>query len=232
LRYGKPSAVYVDNGKQYVSDWLKKACAKLGIRLTHARAYHPEGKGKIEKFNKHLDIFLAEAALANPKTLLELNTLLDAWVNEYYHKKPHASLGDISPETAFRSDAAPLEYLDAALVRDAFIHTEERRADKTGCISFKGNRYDCGMAVAGRMVEVAFDPFFLDEIEVRFDGKSIKAVPLEIGENVGAAGDTVVDKADKPESSRMLDALNRQNITNRTRRATAVSYRGMGVDTQ
>jgi len=88
------------------------------------------------------------------------------------------------------------------------------------------------MAVAGRKVEVAFDPFFLDEIEVRLDGKSFKAVPLEIGENVGAAGNTVVDKIDKSESSRMLDALNRQNITNRTRRATAVSYRGMGVDTQ
>jgi hypothetical protein len=163
---------------------------------------------------------------------LELNTLLDAWVNEYYHKKPHASLGDISPETAFRSDAAPLAYLDAALVRDAFIHTEERRADKTGCISFKGNRYDCGMSVAGRKVEVAFDPFFLDEIEIRLDGKSVKAIPLEIGENVSAAEAPAADEIDKPASSRMLDALNKQNITNRTRRATAVSYRGMGVDTQ
>ena len=45
MRCGQPEAIYVDNGKQYRSTWLSKACAKLGIRLLHAREYHPEGKG-------------------------------------------------------------------------------------------------------------------------------------------------------------------------------------------
>lgn len=227
LRYGKPDTVFVDNGKQYISDWMKRACAKLGIRLSHAKPYHPEAKGKIEAFNKHLDIFLAEAALANPKTLLELNSLLDAWVCEYYHKKAHSSLGGLSPELAFKTDAQPLHYLDATIVREAFIHKEERKADKTGCVSFKGNRYDCGMAAAGQKVEIAFDPFFLDEIEVSLNDRTFKAVPLTIGENCEIREDPV-NEVIKPENSRMLTALNKQNITNRTRRATAVSYRGMG----
>ena len=50
LTHGMPDAVYVDNGKQYRSNWLTKACAKLGIKLLHARPYHPEGKGYVNTF--------------------------------------------------------------------------------------------------------------------------------------------------------------------------------------
>ena len=48
MHFGKPDAIFVDNGKQYRSEWLKKACAKLGIRLLFAKPYHPEGKGYAE----------------------------------------------------------------------------------------------------------------------------------------------------------------------------------------
>jgi putative transposase len=40
-QYGKPDAIYVDNGKQYRSSWLGKACTKLGIKLLFAKPFHP-----------------------------------------------------------------------------------------------------------------------------------------------------------------------------------------------
>ena len=99
LTYGKPEAIYVDNGKQYRSNWLQTACAKLGIKLLHAKPYHPEGKGKIEAFNRRLDSFLAEIALQKPGSLEELNHYLAVWLKEKYHKDPHAGLSGISPES-------------------------------------------------------------------------------------------------------------------------------------
>ena len=33
---GVPAAVYVDNGSAFVDAWLLRACAKLGIKLTHS----------------------------------------------------------------------------------------------------------------------------------------------------------------------------------------------------
>lgn len=33
MQVGKPDAIYVDNGKQYRSGWLKSACSILGIKL-------------------------------------------------------------------------------------------------------------------------------------------------------------------------------------------------------
>lgn len=63
MRFGKPDILYLDNGKIYRSEWLKKACTRLGIRIVHTKPYSPEAHGKIEAFNRRVDSFLSEAAL-------------------------------------------------------------------------------------------------------------------------------------------------------------------------
>jgi putative transposase len=99
MQAGQPKALFVDNGKQYRSKWLKHACAKLGIRLLHAKEYSPESKGKIERVNRTVDSFLAECALQKPRTLDELNQY---FAQEEYHQEPHTGLGGMSPATANR----------------------------------------------------------------------------------------------------------------------------------
>ena len=103
MQCGQPGALFVDNDKQYRSKWLKHACAKLGIRLLHAKEYSPESKGKIERFNRTVDSFLAECALQKPRTLDELNSFFTAWLNEQYHKSGHSGLNGMSPSTAWRT---------------------------------------------------------------------------------------------------------------------------------
>ncbi len=49
---GLPRKLYVDNGPYFRSHQLDYCCASLGIALIHCTAYRPEGKGKIERFNK------------------------------------------------------------------------------------------------------------------------------------------------------------------------------------
>ena len=227
MHYGKPDAIYVDNGKQYRSEWLKKACSKLEIRLLFARPYHPEGKGKIESFNRRVDSFLSEVALARPKTLLELNHLLEVWVGEHYHKSAHHGLGGISPETAFKMDTRPLAFLPAEQVRDAFLHTETREVDKTGCISFNGKKYEVGLKLMGRKVEVHFDPSWQEEIEIHHkDFEPFRAKALVIGPNCGTRQQLPEGKEPlDTESSRLLDGLNKANITNRTNREVATLFR-------
>lgn len=129
-------------------------------------------KGKIESFNKYLDAFLAEAALSKPKTLAALNQLLDVWIHEYYHKKPHTSLGDISPEIAFKTDTRALTFVDVATCADAFLHLEERKVDKTGCINFAGQHYEVGMDLIGRKVDVRYDSQWLGEVEIHHKDKT------------------------------------------------------------
>ena len=227
MRFGKPEAIFVDNGKQYRSEWMKKACAKLWIRLLFAKPYHPEGKGKIEFFNRRMDAFLSEVALDKVETLEQLNQKLDLWINEYYHKNPHYGLGGISPETAFRTDTRPLSFLDVKVCMEAFLHTEEREVDKSGCISFSGKKYEVGLQLMGRKVEVWFDPTWTDEVEIHHkDFEPFKVKELTIGANCGA-------RASLPEcyqtttatSSRLLDGLQKLSEGKQKRTTIATSFR-------
>ena len=65
-KHGLPEAVYFDNGKQYRTKWMNRACSKLGIRLIFAKPYSPEATGKVDRFNRVVDSFLSEAALEKP----------------------------------------------------------------------------------------------------------------------------------------------------------------------
>jgi putative transposase len=38
---GVPGSVYVDNGSAFVDSWLLRACAHLGIKLTHSTPGRP-----------------------------------------------------------------------------------------------------------------------------------------------------------------------------------------------
>ena len=49
-KYGTPEAVYFDNGKQYRTKWMARACSKLGVRLLYAKPYAPESKGYVKAF--------------------------------------------------------------------------------------------------------------------------------------------------------------------------------------
>jgi len=75
IKCGNPDDPYVYNGKIFISQWLRLACAKLNIRHLNTRAYSAESKGKIERFNRSADEFIREAQLEKPQILEQLNTL-------------------------------------------------------------------------------------------------------------------------------------------------------------
>jgi transposase InsO family protein len=212
-KYGAPEKIFVDNGKQYRSMWLSEACAKIGIRLLTARPYHPEAKGKVERFNRTVDKFISEALMKDPKDVDEYNELLRVWLDEYYHDGSHSGLGGISPGTAFGMDTRPLKFISADILREAFLHKETRKVDKTGCISFGGSLYEVGIAYIGKQIEIRFDPSWDDEIEAHCGGTApFMAKKLVIGTNCGTIRDLPDEmKPMGPETSRMLDALKKEH---------------------
>lgn len=227
MQYGKPDAIYVDNGKQYRSSWLSNACNVLGIKLLFAKPYHPEGKGKIEAFNRRMDSFLSEVALMEVKTLEELNDHLKLWIQEHYHKSPHHGLSGITPETAFKTDKRSLKFVDANTLKEAFLHTQERKVDKTGCISFDGKTFEVGLQLLGRKVSVHYDPSWSDAVEIHHpDFEPFLAKERVIGEHCGTRAELPERMTPlKPKGSRLLDGLNKANISGRTKKEVAVVFR-------
>ncbi|MGW2940108.1 Mu transposase C-terminal domain-containing protein, partial [Streptomyces sp. NPDC001156] len=66
-------------------------------------------------------------------------------------------------------------------LKEAFLWSEFRTVTKTALVSLHGNTYQVEPALAGRKVELVFDPFDLDGIEVRHDGRAFgTAIPHTI----------------------------------------------------
>ena len=111
-----------------------------------------------------------------------MNRLFQAWLETAYHRAVHSETGE-APAARWEK-ATPQERAvpEPALLREAFLWSERRKADKTALVRLHGNVYQVDAWLAGRMVELLFSPFDLDRIEVRLAGKPAgTAVPFVIG---------------------------------------------------
>lgn len=59
-RYGVPEELHSDQGKNLCSSLIQCLCEMLGIRRTNTTAYHPQGNGQTERFNRTLESILAK----------------------------------------------------------------------------------------------------------------------------------------------------------------------------
>jgi putative transposase len=192
---GVPESIYVDNGSAFVDTWLLRACATLGIKLTHSTPGRPQGRGKIERFFRTVrEQFLVEIT-GTPDTpgrhhvtdLLELNRLLGAWVETVYHPRTHSETG-AAPLPRWMT-GGPFPLPTPAALAEAFLWEERRSVTKTATVSLHGNTYEVDPTLVGRRVELVFDPFDLSQIEVRHHGAPRGlAIPHHIGRHSDPAG--------------------------------------------
>ena len=132
-----------------------------------------KGRGKIERFFRTVrGQFLAElteARAARIKDLAELNRLFTAWTETVYHIREHSGTGQ--PPLARWEAGGPFPLPAEPALAEAFRWSEWRTVTKTAMVSMHGNRYQVDPALAGRRVELVFDPFDLTVLSVRPDGK-------------------------------------------------------------
>ena len=99
-QYGAPKEILTDQGRQYYS-WrgkskFQKALVKEGIEQVVARAQHPQTKGKIEAFWKHVkDEFLTKVVSGS---IDDLRDRLKLWIDSYYNfQRPHQGIDGAAP---------------------------------------------------------------------------------------------------------------------------------------
>jgi putative transposase len=176
---GVPAAILVDRGSAFVSSQLLRACAVLGVKLVHASPRAATTKGKSERFFRTVrDQFLVE--IDDGVGLVEFNRLFSAWLEVVYHRRVHSETEQTPLE---RFDAAGAPALPTpALLREAFLWSQERTVTKTATVSLHANQYEVDAALVGRKVELVFDPFDLTRIEVHYQHRPFgPAIPLVIG---------------------------------------------------
>ncbi len=178
---GVPTSIYLDNGSAMVSRQLLRACASLGVRLVHSKPGRPEGRGKIERvFRTVRDQFLVEIEANPPPDLAEVNRRFSAWVETVYHRRAHSETGE-APIDRLMAGGPPTLPTPTAL-HEAFLWSETRLVTKVATVSLFSNTFEVDAALVGCRVEVVFDPFDLESVEIRFQGRSMgQGTPLVIG---------------------------------------------------
>jgi putative transposase len=104
-------------------------------------------------------------------------------VEVVYHRRVHSET-KVTPLERFQGVAAP-GLPSPGLLREAFLWSESRGVTKTATVSLHGNQYEVDAALLHRQVELIFDPFDLERIEVRYGGRAMgAAVPVRITRQV------------------------------------------------
>jgi transposase InsO family protein len=139
-RYGFPAAVLSDNGAIFTASFrgdrgaLSTELASLGIVFKHSRPYHPQTCGKVERFHQTLKKFLERGGPA--RSMAELQSRLDAFVEYYNTVRPHRARGRMTPSQAFagRVKAGP----SGRAVRDAGeFRIRHDRVDNDGKVTLR-----------------------------------------------------------------------------------------------
>jgi putative transposase len=183
---GIPESIYVDNGSAFVDSWLLRACARLGIKLTHSTPGRPQGRGKIERlFGTVREEFLVEVTGTGQdgrrqvESISELNRLFQAWTEVVYHRRVHTETGQ-TPADRYAPVIGRFASTDA--LAEAFRWSQQRKVTKVGTVSMFNNVYEVEPHLVGRTVDLIFDPFDLARIDVVCDGLPAgTAAPLVIG---------------------------------------------------
>ena len=227
LKEGVPRRVYFDNGKQYRTRWMERACAVLGIKLLYAKPYSPESTGKIERFNRTVDSFLDEAALKSCRALDDFNKYFNVWLQECYHTRNHGGL-KTTPELAYRNSKSPLRFLPQEIVASAFLRVERRKVDKSGCISFGGKKYEAGILLIGRTVDVIYDPADTATLTIEHSGMSFAVRELQIGAHTGPRPKLPKSMLPAlPQTSRLLDEKEKRYAARREVVRRAIRFSGL-----
>jgi transposase InsO family protein len=155
-RYGLPEAFLVDNGSPWgdaAQGWthLGVWLLKLGIDVIHSRPYHPQTRGKNERFHRTLKAELL--ALRRFRDLHDAQKAFDRWRHCYNHERPHQALGQDVPASRYRPSIRAMPNRLPEPEYDP--HDILRRVGTTkGYISFKGRLWRVSDAFCGETLAI------------------------------------------------------------------------------
>ncbi len=155
--HGVPASTLTDNGMVFTTrlsggslrgtrgrNGFEHELRKLGVIQKNSRPAHPTTCGKVERFQQTMKRWLA-AQQPQPTSIAALQVLIDRFVDEYNHRRPHRSLEHrATPATVYtiRPKATPGDRAD-----DTHDRVRRDRVDQAGKITlrYQGRLYSIGV---------------------------------------------------------------------------------------
>jgi transposase InsO family protein len=156
-RYGLPEAIFVDNGPPWgdgaVKHWtrLRVWLLKLGVEVIYSKPFHPQSRGKNERFHRTLrdEVF----AFKRFAEFTQVQQAFDIWREVYNFERPHEALDFGVPADRYRPS---LRAMPERLPIVEYDQNEIVRAVPTSkdYISFKGRLWKVPEAFRGERLAI------------------------------------------------------------------------------
>jgi transposase InsO family protein len=156
--YGVPASTLTDNGMVFTTrlsggslrgsrgrNGLEQDLHRLTVVQKNSRPNHPTTCGKVERFQQTLKKWL-RGQPNQPTGIPQLQALIDAFVDEYNHRRPHRSLPQrCTPATAYQ--ARPKAEPGIRPTTETHERLRRDRIDKAGKITlrYQGELYSIGV---------------------------------------------------------------------------------------
>lgn len=151
-RYGIPRSIYVDNGNPWgtplrdarhtqFSVWLMRQ----DIEVIHGKPYHPQGRGKLERFHRSLKLEVIQGRQF--VSLENAQNAFDPWRLVYNQERPHEALDLEVPASKYR--ASERCFCEQTLPYEYSSHFITRKTSRRGRINFRSQSYYISEAFIG-----------------------------------------------------------------------------------
>jgi transposase InsO family protein len=192
-RYGFMELLYLDRGPGGIAEDTGSVCARLDVSLVLGEARYPEGRGKIERFNRtakkdvirHLD----RRPDVDP-TCAALELRFHHYLHEIYNHEPHESLlcdgRLLTPWERFSTDERELRLPESDReLRQAFVVPESRTVANDHCVPIDGIPHEVPRGVTGKIV--VHRSLLDDKAWVLHEGRLVEIRPVDLESNAYAA---------------------------------------------
>ena len=187
FRYcGLPAMMLMDNGGPWAGgpehSWttLSLWLVRLGIRVSHGRAYHPQTQGKDERFHRTLQFELLRHF--NFTSLEHCQREFDRFRERYNGVRPHDALGLDTPASRYR--VSPLTFPETLPPIEYPPGLETRKVQSNGWFSYRGREFRVTEALRGYPIALRPVPEGDSQRDVLFCHQVIARIDLnavEIG---------------------------------------------------
>jgi hypothetical protein len=133
---------------------------------------------------------------------------------------------------AYKGSKKPLRFLPTTTIASAFMRCEERKVDKSGCISFVGKKYEAGVLLIGQTVNVIYDPADIETVTIEHSRSGIAFQIKELKIGVHTQPRSRLPKTMTraiPETSRFLDEKEKRYQQRQEAVRRAISYKDLNA---
>jgi len=184
LRWGIPASVLTDNAAVFTGlprrggrIALEIELGRLGIRLDHPRAHHPQTCGKVERFQQTEKKWLAAQPPA--KTTAGLHRQLSRFRRYYNEVRPHRAIGRRTPWQAYT--ARPKATATGPYI-DPHWRVRHDKVDKAGTVTLRHHsrlhHIGVGRPLAGTPITLLVDDLHVRIID-RHTGALLRELTLD-----------------------------------------------------